>query len=180
MASNERFSLNFQFSEFRGWEDATEGEKEKARDLSVLILQPIRRRFGRVHISSWLRRGSEAHGLGDAVDFVALAEVQRELAKIPEARRLAAPETTHRQAQEMAHKNVVTWAATHLIASRVIGEIIAERDHVHVTLWDVGGRGQVLHEDVEGTYTLGGTEGALLVALVALSFLFLAVSLLGK
>jgi hypothetical protein len=175
LASDRQFSVNFWFHEFKGWETATPAQRDKAEELARFVLQPIRRKFGRLIITSWLRPGSKNHGDGDAVDFVAWDEIERQLESIPAERRAQAPDTARKQAEEAAHLVVKDWAATYIVPSRVIGELIAERNHVHITRWGVGGHGEVLEEPVEGTYSPGAALGPAVWLLLALAIVSLAI-----
>jgi hypothetical protein len=98
--------------------------------LANAVLQPIRRTFGPVYLTSYIRPADigRAHENGRAIDFVMSDAATLEAA--------------------------FQWAATFL--SGQFGRIIHERDHVHVTLpgpeaW--AGRGVVLREPREGEYT---------------------------
>lgn len=176
MASDEQFSVNFWFREFPGWELASDAQKEKAREIARFILQPTRRKFGVLRITSWLRQGSAAHGDGGAVDFVAVDEIERQWQALPLQEREAAPNTARRKAEELAHLRVKDWMATHLVPARIIGELIAERDHVHVTRWGVGGYGEVWEEPVEGSFSPGAALGPAVALLLGLSIIALALT----
>lgn len=129
MATDRQLSRHFWLHEFPGWEQATEEEVERLRSTVIEpILQPTRDRWGVIWPSSWThwrsgRRRTGAHADGGAVDFV-----PRD-APIP-----------------VVH----AWMAANLRDR--IGELIDERDHIHVTRWGLGGRGQVLVEPTEGEY----------------------------
>lgn len=174
MASDEQFTVDFSFHEFPGWEHATEAQKARAREIAERILQPARRVFGRIRVTSWLRTNSQAHMDGGAVDCVPDDEVGRQLERLPAEFRAASPATARLQASDLATRALKDWMATYLVPHRTIGEVIAERDHVHVTLWGVGGHGEVWVEPTEGDYQMGAALGMAVAALLALAMLALA------
>ena len=114
---------NFALGEFPGWERATGAQLDNLARIVRDLIQPARDAWGPIRITSWLRdTGSGAHKDGGAVDFVPV---------------YAAVPVVHR------------WMAANVAP---FGELIDERDHIHVTLPGVGGWGQVLIEPTEGEY----------------------------
>lgn len=124
MAEDRRLSRNFVLREFSGWERATEQQVAKLYRIVREVLQPARDAWGAIRPTSWLRStGSGAHRDGDAVDFVPMQ------ADIPPVHR---------------------WIAANRAGA--FGELIDERNHIHVTSPGVGGWGEVLVEPTEGEY----------------------------
>lgn len=122
-------SPDFTLQEFQAVSDRplTSAQITKARTHAQTILQPVRDHFGPVDLTSFVRHyndvSSQPHANGDAVDFVA--------------------------------RNATTAQVNEFIATRLggrFGEVIDERDHNHVTLYGVGGRGEVLRETRDGVY----------------------------
>lgn len=127
MNPDRRISRNFVLSEFSGWQTATAGEILRLEEFVHSVLQPIRDRWGVIIPTSWRTWSSGeprtgAHAQG-AVDFVPA---------------------------EAPMMDVHMWAAYNLRGR--YGEIIDERDHIHVTPPGVGGDGEVLVEYREGEY----------------------------
>lgn len=154
MATDRKLARDFWLHEFPCWEVATEADVARLQETVDLILQPVRREFDSKLVPSswkWWRGGctprSGAHGDAGTVDFVMPEEDLRE---------------------------VFDWMAVHLVSNGTIGELIYERDHIHVTRWGVGGRGQVLVEPVEGEYVWGRVVPALLPWIIAAGLLALA------
>ena len=123
-------SRNFTLKEF---EDAAHGplnaqERDNAEIFALAYLQPLRDAMGfPICITSFARRvniGGGAHAGGRAIDFVACDR---------------SPEKLER---------MFKWLATHA----TYGELIHERDHLHLTLPGVGGMQETLREPREGDY----------------------------
>jgi hypothetical protein len=120
---------------------------------TTYVLGPARRQLGPLLVTSYERNTHPHHGGpelgghstenagGYALDVVPLAEG-----------------VTVRQLRD--------WLATHRI--EYLGELIDERDHVHMTVRGVGGWGEVWNEPTEGTYEPGRVLPAVLVGLLAL------------
>lgn len=132
MARDRKLAPNFWLHEFPCWELATEADVSELARTVRNVLQPARERWGRIVPTSWSwwKSGctprTGAHGHPGSVDFVPLDT------PVP---------TVHR------------WAAKALAGS--YGEIIDERDHIHVTAPGIGAplsAPQVLVEPSEGVY----------------------------
>lgn len=154
MATDRQLSRDFWLHEFPCWQEATEADVARLSETVSLILQPVRRQFGAVVPTSWKwwRGGctprTGAHGDAGTVDFVT-------------------PDADLRE--------VFNWMAVNIVATGSVGELIFERDHIHVTRWGVGGKGQVLVEPVEGEYVWGFVVPRLLPWLLAGGLLALAI-----
>jgi hypothetical protein len=146
--SNLRLSANFTVGEFQRASNRTLVLADlPAMELLVnQILQPVRRQFGEVRITSFVRSGDtgRAHERGGAVDFVPV---------------------------EASMDMVFDWLCR--FHAGAFGRLIHERDHLHVTRpgpepW--AGHGVCLIEPVEGEYQFAGitplvvTGGGLAVA----------------
>lgn len=147
-----RLAPNFTLAEF---ERASQrplgiGEKARAQRWATLILQPARDELGRIRITSYVRTGAAVgagpHADGSAVDVQPLD---------------ASVETLFR------------W---YVERRGLFGELIQERDHVHLTLpGTAGDYGQVLRETREGTFVPATAPAVVgLVLLVALLVLVLS------
>lgn len=130
MATDRPLSLDFDLREFPGWETASELEVQKALRLTQTILQPARRIWGRIVVTSWIRSDSP-HSSGDAVDFV--------------------PTAAHQEDPELGIQRVHGWIATY--HPTAFGELLYElpdpsetTPHIHATLPGIGGDGQVLRQ----------------------------------
>jgi hypothetical protein len=132
-----QLTANFHLSEFQraSARPLTAAHVEKARRFAVHVLQPLRREFGPILITSFLRdSGSGTHRDGDAVDMV--------LADWP----------VTRDGHSEAHRRAAEFAGTYLTHGfgRLIHELAAPgqtHDHLHMTLPGVqGSTGLVLVE----------------------------------
>lgn len=152
-------SVNFTLAEFQAVSNRpiTEADIPTLQYLVNQILQPLRRVWGPIRVTSYIRTGDiaagrgGAHVNGGAVDFVPVN------ATIDE---------------------VFTWAAINLPS--VFGRIINERDHIHVTRpggenW--AGYGVVLYEPTEGNYVLATVAAPALASVFGLPTLALGLLL---
>lgn len=126
-----RLGPNFPSSDFPGWGVADDLQAAHAQQLVDTLLQPTRNVFGRILVTSWLRREG-VHATGAAADIVPLD------APVP---------VVHR------------WMAQQLHGG--FGELIDEvpttgtTGHIHVTLPGFGGDGEVLYEPENQVYWAG-------------------------
>lgn len=151
-----QLSVNFTLAEFQAasHRPLTESDLPALNYFANQILQPIRRVWGPIRITSFVRPDDigKAHENGGAVDFV------------PES---ASIET------------VFQWIAVNQPA--VFGRVIQERTHIHITRpgpepW--AGYGVVLREPVEGTYVLANVAAPVLAGILGgplLAWLMLAI-----
>lgn len=123
----------FHWYEFSGVEKANVDELARLQLIAATILQKVRDALGPVIVSAggwlysrWGFRRDRAHGQGAAVDF---------------------------NVQGRSTFDVWAWIG-HNLTTPVprYGECIEERNHVHVTLYGFGGRGEFLREPTEGIY----------------------------
>jgi hypothetical protein len=130
----------FQWYEFSGWEVASAAQLDNGRALVRSVLCPARQLVGTVLVSQggWIysRDGyprSDIHATGAAADVVPGTATVQEL-----------------------------YVAIRDLPEAPYGEVLQERDHVHVTLPGYGGQGQALLELPDGTYTVDpdGPAGA--------------------
>ena len=119
---------NFRWREFSGWAVADAAQVYRGRALVGEIMQPARDALGRIDVSAggWIQGR-----LGDM-----RTGVHRSGAALD----FVPAEATVREAYE--------WIRDHV----AYGEVIEERDHVHVTLPGWGGYLQALYEPTEGVY----------------------------
>lgn len=146
---NVQLSRDFWLYELPHGDRYTAAEVQELRRTVATVLQPIRRRFGTVRLTSGLywsdgTRRDGTHAYAGTVDFVPHAPIDE----------------------------VFTWAAEHLVGN--FGQMIHERDHLHVTApgTPVNGRpryGETWLEPTEGSYRLGASlPAAPLVSLLVL------------
>lgn len=161
MATDRRLGSYFWLHEFPCWLHASESDIETLRRQVVRIADPTRREWGQLTPTSWkwwrdgCRPRSGAHADAGTFDFQATGRI-RELGGNPYVSWDQAEER-ERAIREQAHREVGRWMATYL-PSDYYGQIIDERNHIHVTRPGVGGRegqsptGMALREPREGEY----------------------------
>lgn len=169
MARDRRLGSYFWLHEFPCYWKATEEQADVLELQARTLLDPLRRRFGRITPTSWLywsdcRPRTGAHSDPGTVDFVATGLIE-DRGGAP--RKAWADQTpAEREITKQSHYDVVWWAGQYLPASQ-FGQIIDERSHVHLTRPGVGGRtgqnpvGEVLREPEEGrfVYLFEGSGG---------------------
>lgn len=166
--ADRQLSRDFWLSEFEraSVRELTLAEVQAAEWWAAQILQPLRRRYGRIRITSYIREtGSGTHKNGDAIDFVFL---------------------DHDAPARQATREAVEWLGTFHPAS--FGKAIHElhdpdevRDHAHVTRPGVqGAHGEVWVEQPPGTgerFAMGFAHPAVVVGLVMLALVLLLIVL---
>lgn len=125
-----QLSKDFQLKEFEAvsHRKLTAAEIQKAQQHVGWILQPLRRRFGRIKLTSFVRTGTNVgggnHANGDGLDWVPL-------------------DATIDEVFEFMAMNMTL----------AFGELIHERNHIHHSLPGAKGEfGEVMREPVEGRY----------------------------
>lgn len=162
MPTDRRLGSYFWAHEFPCWEKTTEADLDVLQGTVRELMDPTRRRWGRLDPTSWMhhragcRKRTGAHVHPGTVDFIATQHM-RELGVENPLQGWADMSEEDRRRTEDAHQEVGRWMATYLPAT-AYGQIIDERSHIHITRPGVGGRpgdsptGMALREPEEGKY----------------------------
>lgn len=160
MALPSQLSVNFSLDEFQRVSNRpiTEADLPALQQLVNQVLQPARRVWGPIRITSYIRTGDNAIGRGGshvdggAVDFVPV---------------------------NASINDVFSWIAINLPTA--FGRVINERDHIHITRpgpenW--AGSGVVLYEPVEGQYEFASVAPFVVASAVPLTPVTIAIALI--
>lgn len=159
LVPDRELTAHFWLHEFPVWWLATPYQVAELRGQLTRFWEPLRAHTGALTPTSWMYwssgaqrvRGHSHPGTLDMVPSRAIAYFQQaeDQARLGN---VAAAEV-HRRAGESMVSDAHRWAADRL--KGMFGELIDERDHLHVTAPGIGGAGEVLHEPREGVYHAG-------------------------